>query len=169
MDSKAFQYALKNAKEKSLYTKIISIAKRLDQAEIVMEQCRRKYRVVLAEDIYIGKPVPMLYGFIKINLEDPDSQTWVLEQKVQKKLSRCSGCLMKAAIKNGDIHLCVEGFTLPSPKGCLSVETKLRVCPKANCVRNIKGALSNIREMQSDMEVTCSEEIKDTLTTDERN
>ena len=96
-----------------------------------------------------------------------DPQTWVLDRKRQNRVSRCAGCLAKEAIKNGDLHLWVDGLLfLREPD--IVVETKLRFCPKANCVRSIKGTLNNIRDMQSDMEIICSQETKESLTEDEK-
>ena len=114
MDSKAFQDALKKAKEKSLYTKIISIVKRLDQAEIVMEQCRRKYKVVLAEDIYcICNPsqrvdrktyshVIWIYKNL-FNLEDTDSQIAQISADSEGLRRILAACLKRTVFATSEV------------------------------------------------------------------
>ena len=64
--------------------------------------------------------------------------------------------------------MCVQGILFLREKDIV-VETKLRFCAKEKCVRNIKGTLSNIKEMHSDMKIKCSPQLKDTVTADEQS
>ena len=91
---------------------------------------------------------------------------WIENNKT--RVVRCSSCLTKGAIKNGDLHLCVDGLLFLREKDIV-VETKLRFCAKASCARNIKGTMNNIREIQSNMKITCSQEIKDSFSLEEEN
>ena len=96
-----------------------------------------------------------------------DQQVWVLDRKRDTKSATCSGCLAKAAINQGDLHLCVKGLFYIERDNQV-VESTMRFECKANCVRFIKGTKHNIRDMSSDMMVICGDELKNSLSDAEK-
>ena len=52
LDSQAFKNALEKSKQKSIYTKIIKIVKRLDSVEISLEQYKKKFEVNIDSEVF---------------------------------------------------------------------------------------------------------------------
>ena len=78
------------------------------------------------------------------------AQDWFVDVKRNNTPARCSGCLIKGAIKQNDVHVYCHGL-LYLMNGDKIVETKLRFCNKKTCVANIKGTLHNIKGMPEAM------------------
>ena len=79
-------------------------------------------------------------------------QDWFVGVKRNNTPARCSGCLIKGAIKQNDVHVYCHGLLYLS--GDKVVETKLRFCAKKTCLTNIKGALHNFKGMPEAMILT---------------
>ena len=91
------------------------------------------------------------------------AQTWNLERKANSRSATCGGCLTKACIKEGDLHLSVEGLLFLSDQNRVVVTT-IRFCLNSDCVTNIKSKFNNIREL-NELKVHCS--FKESLSGDE--
>ena len=79
-------------------------------------------------------------------------QTWFVSKK-KGKAARCSGCLKKDMVKDGDLHLYVTALLYIKNIDDVK-ETKLRFCMKRSCVTNIRGTLSNVKNMDARMKVS---------------
>ena len=96
-----------------------------------------------------------------------DPQVWVVERKKDSRAASCSGCLKKGAIKEGDLHLSVKGLFYVSARDTV-VDSTLRFEMKASCARYIRGTRHNIRDIQTDMEISCNEEMRNNLSEAEK-
>ena len=74
-----------------------------------------------------------------------DYQEWFIGRKTDARSSRCSGCLKKAAIVQGELHLFVK--CLLQVKDDKIVVTTLRFYLVKDCVVNIKSSKHNIRPL----------------------
>lgn len=71
---------------------------------------------------------------------------WFVGIKNSQASSTCSGCLTKAAVKRGDLHIYTKGI-LYLQKHDRVVETTCRFCPTKSCVQTMRSSLHNIRPL----------------------